>query len=606
MLINNMEKYIKINKNEGFSLIETIFAIFIFIAIATAVYTGFVGIQKVMNVIRVKGIMTNLANEQFEISRNLSYQDVGTISGIPAGVLSQNKTVSRDNKNFNIETTVRSVDDPFDGTFNGTPRDLSPGDMKIVELTITCTSCGASMSSVSFTTKIAPKNLETASTNGALVIRVFDASGLPVSDAEVNIINNNVNPKINLTDNTDINGTLTIVDAPPSSNGYQIIVTKTGYSTDRTYPVAGPENPHPTKPNVTVVIQQVTQISFTIDKTSTINFSTVNNQCTPTSGFDFNMIGSKLIGTIPNTYKYSNSLITNNNGELSLTGIEWDTYTLSGIDSLYDIIGTSPLLSLGINPNVVQNMEIVTAPKNGNRLLVVVRDQSTGLPITDAVVTLTGPSNYSKTLTTNEGFLTQTDWSDGNGQEAFGAYNKFLIQDGNIDTTKSTGNLSLKKVSSNYLPSGNITSSTFDTGSSSHFRQIIWSSIVQPPQTGTLSVKIQIATNNDNSTWNFVGPNDTSSTYFTSTNQNINSSHDGDRYFRYRLYLSTENTLFTPTISDVSFTYTSSCIPPGQVSFSSLSTGNYTVSISKTGYQNTSKTVSISSSWTKQEMTISP
>ncbi len=601
-----MNIFLHKNKIRGFTLIETLVSIVIFISVSIAIYSGFAGIIKVMALIRAKGIMTNIANEQFEVARNLSYQDVGTINGIPVGVLSQSKTVTRDNKTFTVETVVRSIDDPFDGTFNGIPHDLSPADMKMVELTITCTTCGSSMAPVSFTTKIAPKNLETASTNGALVIRVFDASGLPVPGANVNILNNNIIPNINLDEETDINGTLTIVDAPPSSNGYQITITKSGYSSDRTYPVGGSGNPNPTKPNITVVLQQVTQISFTIDRTSTINFSTVNNQCVATPGFDFNMKGNKLIGTIPDTYKYSSSLVTNGSGQLTLSGVEWDTYTLLGIDGTFDIIGTNPLLSLGIDPNTTQNMQIVTAPKNGNRLLVVIRDQSTGLPITDAVVTLTGPSSYSKTLTTNQGFLTQTDWSGGSGQESFGVDNKYLISDGNIDTSTSVGNLNLKKVSSSYVSNGYLTSSTFDTGASSNFRQIVWSPATEPAQTGTSSVKFQIATNNDSATWNFVGPDGTSSSYFTSTNQNINASHNGDRYLRYRLFLSTIDTSYTPTISDISFTYTSSCIPPGQVSFSTLTLGSYTVSVSKSGYQDTSKPITISGAWTKQELTISP
>ena len=600
-----MLKIFNKDNNKGFTLVETLVAVIIFVSVALAVYSGFTGVLKVMSIIRVKGIMTDLANEQFEIARNLSYQDVGTVNGIPSGVLSQSKTITRDSKNFTVETTVRSVDDPFDGTFNGTSHDSSPSDMKIVELTISCTSCNSTISPISFTTKVSPKNLETASANGALIIRVFDASGLPVFDANVNIVNNSVSPTINLTDNTDINGTLTIVDAPPSANNYQIIVTKDGYSTDRTYPISG-GNPHPSKPNVTVVLQQVTQISFTIDKTSSINFSTVNNQCSSISNFDFTMTGSKLIGTVPSVYKYSNSLITNGSGTLSLPNVEWDTYNLSGIDSAYDIIGTDPLLSLGVNPDTTQNLEIVTAPKNGNRLLIVIRDQSTGLPITDAAVTLTGPSNYSKTLTTNEGFLVQTDWSGGEGQTAFGSDNKYLSSDGNINATISPGNLSLKKVSSTYVSGGVLTSSTFDTGSSTNFRQILWNPSSQPSQVGVSSVKIQIATNNDNATWNFVGPDGTASTYFTSANQNIDASHNGDRYFRYKLYLSTTNTAYTPTVSDISFTYTSSCIPPGQVSFSALSTGNYTITISKTGYQSTSKSISLSSGWTKQEIIISP
>lgn len=601
-----MRNYFKINKNKAFTLIETLVATAVFLIIAVGIYAGFVSILKTMNVIRVKGIMTNIANEQFEIARNLSYQNVGTVNGIPSGVILQSQTIDRDGKSFVVETVVRNVDEPFDGTFDGTPKDFSPADMKIIEVTISCSSCATSLSSVSFTTKIAPKNLETASTNGALIVKVFDASGLPVVGADVNIINNSISPAVNLNDQTDINGMLTIVDAPPSVSGYQIAVTKDGYSTDRTYPVGDSSNPNPTKPNVTVVLQQISQISFTIDKVSTINISTVNNQCVITPNFDFSISGNKLIGTTPDTYKYSRTFETNTVGEKTLSDIEWDTYMISGIDGTYDIIGTSPLLSLGINPDVEQDMQIITAPKNGKRLLVVIRDQSTGLPVTDAVVALTGPNDYSHTNITNEGFLIQTDWSGGGGQADFTDSTKYLDSDSNINDSISPGNLSLNNIFGNYVSSGYITSSTFDTGSISNFKQIMWNSITQPPQTGTSSVRVQIATNNDNLTWNFVGPDGTPSSYYTSSNQNMSSSHSGNRYIRYRLYLSTQDTSYTPTISDVSIAYTSSCIPPGQVSFTALSTGTYTIYVEKAGYQDISKQVNIASSWQKEEIIISP
>lgn len=593
----------KINLVLGFTLVETLVAVSIFVVVSVGIYSGFVSILKIMNTIRTKEIMTNIADEQFEIVRNLSYQDVGTVSGIPSGILPQSVEITKDNKTFNVNFTIRNFDDPFDGTF---PIDTSPADMKMVNVAISCSSCDSSIAPVSFTTKVAPKNLETASTNGALVVKVFDASGLPVSGANINIINTSVTPNINLNDQTDISGMLTIVDAPPSVSGYRITASKNGYSTERTYPPGGGTNPNPIKPDVTVVIGQISQISFTIDQTSTINISTLNNQCVATPSFDFSMLGSKLIGTGPDVFKYSQSLVTNSLGNLTLPDIEWDTYNISGADTAYDIIGTNPLLSLGINPNVDQNMQIITAPKNGRRLLVVIRDQSTGLPVTDATVTLTVPSSYSKSFVTNQGFLNQTDWQGGDGQDEFLDSTKYLSSDGNIDYNSSPGDLSLNKVFGNYTASGYLTSSTFDTGSTGNFKQVIWNSITQPIEAGSNSVRVQIATNTDKTTWNFTGPDGTSSTYYTSSNQNIDSSHNSDRYLRYRLYLSTLDSLFTPAISDISVTYNSSCIPPGQVSFSALASGEYTISIDKDGYQSTSRNVNISNNWNKEEFTISP
>jgi len=508
-----MINYFKLN-NKGFTLVEVLVSVAIFMIISISIYSGFISIMRTMNIIRIKGIMTNLANEQFEIARNLPYQQVGTVNGIPTGILPQTQEVERDSKTFIIQTVIRNIDESFDGTFDGSPRDTSPADMKMIEITISCSSCDSSLAPISFTTKIAPKNLETLSTNGALVIRVFDASGLPVAGANINIINNNINPNINLNDETDINGVLTIVDAPPSVDGYQIIVTKSGYSTERTY-LASESNPNPVKPNITVVTQQISQISFTIDQNSKINISSLNNSCVAVPNFDFGISGNKIIGIDPNVFKYDESFSTNSLGKITLNDIEWDTYNIYGTDGTYDIIGTNPLLSLGVNPNIEQDIDIITAAKNGRRLLVVIRDQVTGLPITDAVVNLSNLSGYSKSITTNEGFLTQTDWSGGQGQDVFIDESMYLDSDGNIDDSLSIGDLSLRKVFGNYLTNGYITSSYFDTGSNSNFKQIIWSPGTEPIETGEESVKVQIATNTDNTTWNFLGPDGTSDSYYT-------------------------------------------------------------------------------------------
>ena len=97
-LINKKRKLFFLSSRSGFTLVETLVAISIFVIVAVGIFSGFVGILKVMRITRVKAIMTNIANEQFEIIRNLTYQDVGTVSGIPSGTIAQSQTISKDNK----------------------------------------------------------------------------------------------------------------------------------------------------------------------------------------------------------------------------------------------------------------------------------------------------------------------------------------------------------------------------------------------------------------------------------------------------------------------------------------------------------------------------
>ena len=117
---------------------------------------------------------------------------------------------------------------------------------------------------------------------------------------------------------------------------------------------------------------------------------------------------------------------------------------------------------------------------------------------------------------------------------------------------------------------------------------------------------MQIASNNDGVTWDFLGPDGTASSYYTSPSSNIHSSHNDDEFLRYKLYLSTASSTLTPNVSDISFTFSSECVPPGQVVFTGLSNGSYTLNISAAGYQSQSIPVSVSGSWRQEEVLLLP
>ena len=66
---------------------------------------------------------------------------------------------------------------------------------------------------------------------------MIDASGHPVTQANVLVINNLVNPAISINDTTNNAGQLQLVDIATSSLGYQITVAKPGYSSEKTYKI---------------------------------------------------------------------------------------------------------------------------------------------------------------------------------------------------------------------------------------------------------------------------------------------------------------------------------------------------------------------------------
>lgn len=583
---------------KGFTLIEVLVGAAVFLVIALAVYQAYTSLFVLISNNQFKILGLNLANEQFEIARNLAYSDVGEVNGIPNGKIPHSQDLIRGGVPFVVITTIRNVDLPFDGTLGGVPNDLSPADNKLVEVEVRCDVC-KNFTPISLTTTVAPKNLETASTNGALFVKVFDANGQPVSGADVHIVNNIATTTITIDDVTDVNGMLQIIDVPPGVNAYEITVSKPGYSTARTYPPGGAGNPNPTQPNATVLVQQVTQVSFSIDLLSTFTFSSISPSCVAVGDVDFSLTGSKNIGeSLP---KYSQNHVTNGSGTYTKAAMEWDSYTVLGIDAVYDIIGINPLNAVALNPNSTQQVDLIVAPKNPKSVLVTVKDAGTGLPVTGASVNLSEDSGYSSTQITDRGYINQTDWSGGSGQGSFIDPTQYFVDDGNIETNSPDGELKLRNSSGDYVSNGTLESSIVDTGTVSNFNNLVWSPTDQPVGAGADSVKFQFATNseiNATTTWDFSGPDGTDSTYYTLANTTLNTLHNGDRYARYKVFLSTTNPAFTPNLADISFTYTTSCTPPGQVVFSGLPNGTYTLEVTKAGYTTfTDEAVVVSSAW---------
>ncbi|MFN3301735.1 MAG: carboxypeptidase regulatory-like domain-containing protein [Patescibacteria group bacterium] len=585
---------------KGLTLVELIVSIFLFIIIGFGIWQAYSYVSNLVRIARIKTTAIALANEQIEIVRNLPYDDVGTIHGIPQGKLPDIQQITRDGIVFTVEIKITNIDDPFDGEF---PNDSSPADYKLVEVKISCPGY-RNFSPLKVTTTVAPKSLEAMTNDGALFIEVLNANGQPVAEANVHIENNQRTPPIIINDTTNDDGWLKIIGAPPGFEAYEITVTKPGYSTERTYKPGEPNNPNPIKPHATVVAGQITQITFIIDKVSTLNVYSINQYCSRVGNVDFHLQGAKLIGTDPDVYKYSQDHVTNSNGEKILNDLEWDNYSIDVTDTDYALAGTMPISPFILNPDTILDFFIVVRQLQPKAILVKVKDASTLLPLSGATVRMQKPG-WDRSLLTGRGYLRQTDWRGGPGQENFIDETKYWSQDGNIND--SGGEIKLVKIGNNYQPSGWLISSTFDTGASSNFYNILWEPLDQPPQT---EVKFQIATSPTNppESWNFLGPDGTPNTYYTLANTNIYSGHNGDRYLRYKVFLSTNNRSVTPIVSDIAITFSSVCIPSGQAFFYGLPAANiWTLTVSKEGYQTyTEENIDITKDWQEKEVLLNP
>ncbi len=339
--------------------------------------------------------------------------------------------------------------------------------------------------------------------------------------------------------------------------------------------------------------QEITDISFAIDRLSNLAMHAKNPACAAVGNVEFNLRGDKLVGKDPNVYKYNKNFITDASGDQTLSNLEWDTYYWTLPGTVYDVAGSIPMLPLYLTPGTNQDLTVILRPHTNNSLLVKVQDAATGLPLSGATARLT-KSGYDESLVTGLGYARQTDWSLGSGAAMF-TEGRYYSDDGNIAVNSPAGDVKLKKISTRYAQDGRLDSATFDLGSAVNFNNVMIEPLNQAPPVGSNGVSVQIATSNSSSpaSWNFTGPDGASSTFYTATNTLIYSGSSGKRYLRNRAYLHTDNTYYTAQLSEISFTYTNTCVPPGQSFFNSLSADTYTVDVSKIGYVSSSLNLAV-------------
>lgn len=259
-----MNKF-KFKKNKGISLIDVIVGTSLMLIIFLGIFATYQLLLKTINQNEIRIIATAVANQQIEIIKNLPYESVGIKGGFPDGILEQSTTTVRNNMNFIIERRVDYVIDSADGI--SLPNDSCPNDYKKAEVKVTWT--GRFGGQVVFSTDIAPKNIaqECANSGGILSVSVFDAFGAMVPL-----------PLIEIKD--PVTGQTLKTFTPASgqqyislaTSTYKVIVSKSGYSVERTYgidEIATPKKSHPL-----ILNGQLTEISFSIDRLSSFSIDT--------------------------------------------------------------------------------------------------------------------------------------------------------------------------------------------------------------------------------------------------------------------------------------------------------------------------------------------
>lgn len=589
-LIKNLKKrdglpsttFNPIKSGAGFTIIELVVAIAIFGLLTAGALSMSSVLSQVAKVSREKTILSSLAANYMEALRNMPYSQVGTIAGNPNGPLpDKDNAISQTigGITYTLYYDVNYVHDPADPV-------ATAADYKQVKMSIVNNATGQH---TDFLTTVAPKGLITNPNTGGLQVDVIDSKGQIISGANVRITYPTTTPyTYNLPDVTNSSGQVTEVGLPRGINAYRVVATLPGYSTDSTLPITA-ANPNPLHPDATVATGILTKLTLSIDALANLYIKTLNSTCQPLSGINMNVAGAKLIGTSPNVLKFNNNYSSNGAGLIDLSNIEQDTYTpvlLTG--QPWVVRGTSPIQKIVVLPGTTQTFTMILGTNTtANSLLVVVKDAATGAAMEDAQVHLrkggSTPQDYYGT--TGGSVWVQNSWVGGAGQAQWSATTKtnYFQDDGNTDVNSNPTGVRLQKITGRYLPSGWLESSTFDTGTSSTKYSILsWAPVSQSAST---TLRLLVAANNDNATWNYVGPDGTAGTFFTTPGTDIGASLDNNRYVRYKAYLSTDDDKKTPELTSVNLNFVAGCFTPGQVWFPDLTAGNnYDLDVSLSGY----------------------
>ncbi len=297
-------------KQKSFTLIEIIVGMALMLLVFIGLYGAFQFGMKVVGQSKARVTALAIANRKMEEIRNLPYKDIGTVGGIPPGVVSETEDLAQNSVNFTVKTTIVYVDDPFDGL---APTDTLPADYKRAKIKVSWS--GFFSGEITSITDIAPKGIETTAGGGTLKISVFDASGIGVPQATLHVVNTKVSPNIDASYQTDDTGNFVLAGAPTSTEGYQITATKSGFNEDRTYSKS--EVANPSKPPASVFEGQVTEISFSIDRLSDFSIETRGRE-----SFDDDFNDQSKIA--------ESSDITVENSQVTLKQVSSSTYATSG------------------------------------------------------------------------------------------------------------------------------------------------------------------------------------------------------------------------------------------------------------------------------------
>lgn len=380
--------------SKGFGILEVVLATFVIGVVTVGIFSLITITMKATHDGQRRIIATALANEKMEMVRNLPYDSVGTVGGVPSGPIVQTEQIVRNGSSYTVATDIRYIDDSYDGTLGGNPSDTLNTDYKQVRVQVSWQSNAASSRPVLLITKIVPKGIEGGQSLGTLIFQALNAAGSGVAGATVRLINSQVTPPVDLTTTTNDEGKVVIPGLIASSGKYQLTVSKAGYTTEQTYGTTASFTPDTDHSHLTAIAGQITNKTFSIDSVASLIIQTTDALTNASLGnIAYRITGTKKIGTDASAlpvYVLDAQDTTDAGGSHTYQTMVWDLYAISidGVATGYDIEETSLPLPLVVNPASNQTLTMKLTPHTPLSLHVTVVS-ATNTPIANAPVQVT-------------------------------------------------------------------------------------------------------------------------------------------------------------------------------------------------------------------------
>lgn len=301
------------SESGGFTLVELLVTMLLLGAIAGTMLTLFISLVHSAVIAKRQAVASALATNQMEYLRSLPYNSLAVAGGsiYSPTPLPATKTQTLNGVKYTVTTAISYIDDAYDGCGSypnltlkqlycrnypppsGAPAtDSNPADYKMVDIVVTDP---ANTHLAALNTQVSARVSETASTTGALFVRVIDDTGTPISGATINVANATLTPAINLNDNTDEGGIAVFYGLPPDTTGYDYVVTgtKSDFSGLRTIAPSGSLSPTYSSQNiitqsssyVTLTLKPMTSPSLLIEAVNTAGSPLTNARIYAKGGY---------------------------------------------------------------------------------------------------------------------------------------------------------------------------------------------------------------------------------------------------------------------------------------------------------------------------------